>query len=229
MQTMRPVPGAQMPQPRPWVTNSGHTRTGWRRVTLAASCPTTIVTRSRAVVSSSKSPELSGRLASAESEVHAVSAPRPHRPWTRELVVDADLPAFALRTYLEHADLRSLLQSAHVSRPLASACELGSGYGRMTVVLGEFAARVVGFEREPEFAEAARRLHPAFAFERVEGLDALPVPSGVFDLVLTFTVLQHRHRSGPGLRGVEAGVKAVGLRPAVRGDQRGPAVRGHRG
>lgn len=113
------------------------------------------------------------------------------RPWTVGDVVNADLPAFALRTYLEQSDLRSFLQRANAIRPLESACELGCGYGRMTVVLGEFARQVVGFERQPPFVETARRLHPSFRFSAVEGLHALPAPDRSFDLVLTFTVLQH--------------------------------------
>jgi SAM-dependent methyltransferase len=119
-------------------------------------------------------------------------APPPSfRPWTVGDVVDADVPAFALRTYLEQSDLRSLLRQANAIRPLDAACELGCGYGRMTVVLGEFARQVVGFERQPRFVEIARRLHPSFRFYPIDGLGALPTPDRSFDLVLTFTVLQH--------------------------------------
>jgi len=117
--------------------------------------------------------------------------PVPWKPWSFGHVVDADLPAFALRTYLEHADVRAVLRQAVPAGPVESACEVGCGYGRMTVVLGEFARRVEGFERQPEFVAAARRLHTAFTFHQVSTLGQLPAADGSFDLALTFTVLQH--------------------------------------
>jgi SAM-dependent methyltransferase len=119
------------------------------------------------------------------------SSPRSWTPWNFTHVVDADLPAFAARTYREHADLRSILHGITDGRPVPAACELGCGYGRMIPVLGEFALRVVGFERQPEFLVAAQRLYPSFQFAPITNVESLPVPDGAFDLALTFTVLQH--------------------------------------
>jgi SAM-dependent methyltransferase len=113
------------------------------------------------------------------------------KPWTWEDVVDVPYPAFALRTYLEQADVRAYLHRISEGRRIRSACEVGCGYGRLTVVLAEFASRVAAFERQPEFAAEARRLHPGIDVHRVESLASLPAPSAAFDVVLTFTVLQH--------------------------------------
>jgi SAM-dependent methyltransferase len=111
--------------------------------------------------------------------------------WRQEHVVDVREAAFAVRTYVEHQDVRAFLTRVVGQRRLGAACEVGAGYGRMTVVLTEFFDRVVGFEREPHFVEEAARLLPAIRFEQVESLGRLPAPDQSFDGVLTFTVLQH--------------------------------------
>jgi SAM-dependent methyltransferase len=136
--------------------------------------------------------------------------------WRQEHVVDVRDAAFSIRTYLEQGDVRALLEQAarirharawdhdspagrsarpEPARPRAletrAACEVGSGYGRMTVVLTEFFDEVVGFEREAHFVEEARRLLPAIRFEEVASLTELPASDDAFDCVLTFTVLQH--------------------------------------
>ena len=120
------------------------------------------------------------------------TAQPPHwKPWTFDDVVDVNYPAFALRTYLEQADVRAYLRRISAGRRIESACEIGCGYGRITVALGEFASRVVGFERQPEFVEEARRLHPNIEIRQVNSLGELPETDHAFDVVLTFTVLQH--------------------------------------
>ncbi len=118
-------------------------------------------------------------------------APARYAPWTFRDVVDVDAPAFALRTYLEQAGVRRFLSAASAGRRLPAAAEVGCGYGRLLPVLAEFAERVAGFERQPEFAAEAARLHPAAEISRVSTLENLPAPDGSFDFVLTFTVLQH--------------------------------------
>jgi SAM-dependent methyltransferase len=106
-------------------------------------------------------------------------------------VVDVSHGAFALRTYLEQTDVRSMISRAAGERPLAAACEIGAGYGRMTVVLSEFADLVVGIEREPHFVRESTHLLPALRFVQVGSLGELPVRAAALDLVLTFTALQH--------------------------------------
>lgn len=118
-------------------------------------------------------------------------APFVFTPWTLRDVVDVGFPAFAVRTYLEQAGVRRFLTIAAAGRRLAAAAEIGCGYGRLLPVLGEFAERVAGFERQPEFAADAARLHPRAGIFRVSTLENLPARDGAFDVVLTFTVLQH--------------------------------------
>jgi SAM-dependent methyltransferase len=111
--------------------------------------------------------------------------------WKAEHVVDVRDAVFAARTYLEHRDVRALLATALGSRHVDRACELGSGFGRMTPVLTEFADVVFGFEREPHFVSEARSLYPNIEFRQVAGLNSVPAVEHSFSLVLTFTVLQH--------------------------------------
>ncbi len=119
------------------------------------------------------------------------TAPPSFRAWRLRDVVDVDFPAFALRTYLEQAGVRRFLERASGGRRLRTAAEVGCGYGRLLPVLREFAGRVAGFERQPEFAAEAARLHPAAEIFRVTSLANLPAVDAAFDFVLSFTVLQH--------------------------------------
>ena len=50
---------------------------------------------------------------------------------------------------------------------------------------------MAGFERQPEFSTEAARLHPAAEISRVTSLANLPARDAEFEVVLTFTVLQH--------------------------------------
>ena len=111
--------------------------------------------------------------------------------WRQEHVVDVRDAAFSARTYLEQRDVRELLARALGPHRLGAACEVGAGYGRMTVVLTEFFAEVTGFEREPHFVEEARRLLPSIRFDQVDSLAKLPAADRSFDAVMTFTALQH--------------------------------------
>jgi len=116
----------------------------------------------------------------------------PHRAiWQQQHVVDVRDAAFATRTYLEQKDVRAFMTRVTGTRRLRVACEVGAGYGRMTVVLSEFADRVIGLEREPHFVREAARLLPTISFVHVESLTELPVQTATIDFILTFTVLQH--------------------------------------
>jgi SAM-dependent methyltransferase len=111
--------------------------------------------------------------------------------WRPEHVVNVRDAAYAARTYIEQRDVRELLVRVAGGSRSGAACEVGAGYGRMTVVLTEFFDDVTGFEREPHFVEEATRLLPAIRFERVDSLTGLPASNERFDFILTFTVLQH--------------------------------------
>ena len=116
---------------------------------------------------------------------------QPRTVWRQEHVVDVREAAFAFRTYLEHRDTRALLARVAGGRRLPAACEIGAGFGRMTVLLTEFFDDVHGFERERHFVDEAARLMPAIQFHQVDSLDRLPAQDAQFDCVMTFTVLQH--------------------------------------
>ena len=111
--------------------------------------------------------------------------------WTPGEVVDVDGPRAMLRTYLEQRDVRELCASVGSASPLASACDIGCGFGRLTPVLTEFAERVVGFERETGLLSVAQSLQPSIDFRPIETLRCLPAAPASFNLGLVFTVLQH--------------------------------------
>jgi SAM-dependent methyltransferase len=111
--------------------------------------------------------------------------------WTPGEVVDVDGPRAMLRTYLEQRDVRELSASVGSAYPVASACDIGCGFGRLTPVLTEFAERVVGFEREPALVRVAQSLQPSIDFRPIESLRSLPADRASFNLGLVFTVLQH--------------------------------------
>lgn len=113
-----------------------------------------------------------------------------HR-WTDREIVDVGGPEFAVRTYIEQAAVRGYLRRITGDGRLTRAADVGAGYGRMCPVLGEFADRVVAFEREPEFVARGGFLQPDIEFRWVSSLSELAAPDGEFDFALTFTVLQH--------------------------------------
>lgn len=110
--------------------------------------------------------------------------------WTTTHVSDAYGPADNVRNYLDRRTIRSVLSEIARQKPLRRACELGCGYGRVIMVLKEFAEFVKGFEREAHLVTVARSLLPDLAFEQVGSLadiwDETP-----YDVAMTCTVLQH--------------------------------------
>ena len=113
------------------------------------------------------------------------------KAWTPTDVVDVSGPPALLRNYLEQRDVRGYLQRAVSKTPIAVAYDVGCGFGRLTPVLSEQAATVVGFEREAALLATARVLLPALDFRQVPSLESLPVADHTAQFVLSFTVLQH--------------------------------------
>ena len=112
--------------------------------------------------------------------------------WTATAVSDAVGPADNVRNYMDRQTIRSILAKVNSQYPIRTACEVGCGYGRVTMVLGEFAEKVVGFERESHLVEMARSLLPAMTIRRVDSLDTIrDLDRCHFDFVMTCTVLQH--------------------------------------
>lgn len=110
--------------------------------------------------------------------------------WTTTMVSDAYGPADNVRNYLERRTIRAILADLSRKRPLKRACEIGCGYGRVTMVLKEFAEYVKGFERERHLVDIARALLPEIEFECVDSLTNIEDKTS-YDLVMTSTVLQH--------------------------------------
>lgn len=108
--------------------------------------------------------------------------------WTPLNVTTRHIPAMSIRTYIEQKALRQILQPLG---QLQHAAEVGCGFGRMTIVLSDHAAKVSGFEREKNLVTHVQRLQPDVAIQQVEALTKLPAADGAFDFAMTFTVLQH--------------------------------------
>src|SRR4051812_15975319 len=68
--------------------------------------------------------------------------------------------------------------------------EIGSGRGTMLATLRQRGLHVVGIEPAAALAADARRLHGALPLARMSGT-ALGFGDGLFDLVLSFDVLEH--------------------------------------
>lgn len=107
--------------------------------------------------------------------------------WTPEFVASRNVPATLHRTLLEYRDLGAILEPLE----LDTIAEIGCGFGRLFGELTKHPQAVTAFEREPELVKWARRLYPSVAVVEVPALTELPVEDDAFDLVLTFTVLQH--------------------------------------
>lgn len=133
---------------------------------------------------------VSALFVKAGRRLQRVVSPPSRLTWTTRGVSDTDGPAANVRNYLERRTLRDILTKAADGKKMKRACEVGCGYGRLVMVLKEFADEAVGFEREPHLGDIARFLLPDVSIVRVESLDALPDP-GPMDFAMTVSVLQH--------------------------------------
>lgn len=94
--------------------------------------------------------------------------------------------------YHDHHLLRQVLAEVAAVRKIRRALEVGCGYGRVLLVLGELADEVIGIEREPELAATARQLVPdAQIIQQPSIVDLAGIADGSCDFSMTFTVLQH--------------------------------------
>ena len=111
--------------------------------------------------------------------------------YKKQYVVDVGDAEFAVRNYLEQRDLRYCLDIVNRRKPIVSAAEFGCGYGRMTQVLTEYSSNIIGFEREHFLVDDAVRLIPDVKFLQLDDLSETDMPSNCFDVIITFTFLQH--------------------------------------
>lgn len=117
--------------------------------------------------------------------------PHDREIYKKEWVVDVSDARLAVRNYLEQRDLRKYLALANERHKITTACEFGCGYGRMTQVLTEFATQVDGVERETSLVQEAASLIPGVNFHQRDDLSRTGLPSVHYDVILTFTFLQH--------------------------------------
>jgi len=110
--------------------------------------------------------------------------------WTPAQVIDADGSELSLRSYLEHRDIRKMI--AHVPADRRKrAMEVGSGFGRLVVVLEEFFPEVWGVEREKSLLEVSRELVPSVHYANPAAITDLSAVPGPVDFAMIFTVLMH--------------------------------------
>ncbi len=101
--------------------------------------------------------------------------------------MSADSPALLLaRHNYESAYIRRLLYGKEIRRSL----EIGCGYGRLSPVFAEFSAEHTAIDINTDALVMARRTYPRYGFLEASATD-LPFPHSQFDLVATWTVLQH--------------------------------------
>jgi len=96
------------------------------------------------------------------------------------------LPAFAARLYKE----TKLLGEAIGNRRFRRSCEVGCGHGRLTGWVMDYSDKHHAVEPSTELRKAAMELYPSVKFYDVVA-QALPFEDGFFDLVVSWTVLQH--------------------------------------
>lgn len=101
--------------------------------------------------------------------------------------VSAGSPALLLaRHNYETAHIDRLLDGAPVARSL----EIGCGYGRLTPVFARHSREHVAVDINADALALARTAYPDHEFHEASA-DALPFPDRHFDVVVTWTVLQH--------------------------------------
>lgn len=100
--------------------------------------------------------------------------------------VAADSPELLLaRHNYEAAEIRRLLNGSY-SRSL----EIGCGFGRLSPHIAARSASHRAVDVNPTALKTARRHYPQFDYEEASATD-LPFEDGTFDLIVTWTVLQH--------------------------------------
>ena len=101
--------------------------------------------------------------------------------------VAAPSPSLLLaRHNFEVARIHRELQDVHSLRSL----EIGCGFGRLSMVFADHSDSHVAVDINEDALHAARMVYPGIDFRTAGALD-LPFPDNHFDLIVTWTVLQH--------------------------------------
>lgn len=117
-------------------------------------------------------------------------------PWKRQgefitfewdgFVAAPSLPLLFARHHYETDLIRALLEGKLIGRSL----EVGCGFGRLTPTFARLSSAHVAVDINAEALYAARTAYPHLDF-REASVTSLPFPDDYFDMVSTWTVLQH--------------------------------------
>lgn len=110
-----------------------------------------------------------------------------HVSFREEGFVKAPTPAFLLARH--NHEVRTIRDMLGTRRYL-NALEVGCGYGRLSPIVAERVERLTSVDPNPTALEMARRCYPEIDY-REAAANALPFSDGEFDLVMSWTVLQH--------------------------------------
>jgi ubiquinone/menaquinone biosynthesis C-methylase UbiE len=99
---------------------------------------------------------------------------------------EAKIAHYASRLHREVKLLERALDGLNVEKSL----EVGCGYGRLTPWIKEHSQKHFAVEPEDVLRQDAEILNPDVTFRGVKAQE-LPFPDNFFDLVITWTVLQH--------------------------------------
>jgi len=100
--------------------------------------------------------------------------------------VSQKLPLFSTRLFYEVSLLEKILGNLMVEKSL----EIGCGYARLTPWVANHSKEHYAIDPTKKLYEWAKLLYPDVHFENTT-CDELPYPDNYFDLVITWTVIQH--------------------------------------
>ena len=100
--------------------------------------------------------------------------------------VSEELPLFSTRLFHDVLLLEKILGELNVDKSL----EIGCGYGRLTPWIAKHSKDHYAIEPTKELYEWVKLLYPKFKIEYTS-CDELPFPESYFDLIISWTVLQH--------------------------------------
>lgn len=107
----------------------------------------------------------------------------PQGLWGGEVTGPAE---FSCRLYEEVQLLKKALRNYNAKHSLGIGC----GYGRLTPWIVDHSDAHYAVDPESKFLNDARRLYPKVVFRQAVA-QSLPFPDDYFDLIVSWTVLQH--------------------------------------